>query len=157
MADMGVDYASQEKKFSGRWDRPGQQSGRGKQVGCDDEADVDDNLDMSARVDNLVCEYRHNQGVDDKGVDQKLTEGKWSVSRTFWLKWWFENLLLSSEMTINWLFLKKFLWNMLCLLCKTTQAADKNIVLSEENKSLFWQFFNNSQLPICHFTNITSR
>ena len=49
-------------------------------------------------------------------------------------------------MTINWLFLKKILWNMLCLLCNTTQAADNNKVLSEENKRLVWKFFKNSQL-----------
>ena len=39
----------------------------------------------------------------------------------------------SSEMTINWLLLKKIL----CLLCNSTQAADNNKVLSEENKELF--------------------
>ena len=50
----------------------------------------------------------------------------------------------SSEMTINWLFLWKILWNMLCLLCNTTQAADNNKALSEENKILVWNFFKNS-------------
>ena len=43
-------------------------------------------------------------------------------------------------MTINGLFLRKILWNMLGLLCNTTQAADNNEVLSEENKRLVWKF-----------------
>jgi hypothetical protein len=49
-----------------------------------------------------------------------------SWNHTFWLKWCFENFLFSSEMTMNWLFLRIILWNMLCLLCNTTQAADNN-------------------------------
>ena len=43
-------------------------------------------------------------------------------------------------------FLENNLWNMLCLLCNTTQAAENNKVLSEENKRLVWNFFKNSQL-----------
>ena len=36
---------------------------------------------------------------------------------------------------------KKIHWNMLCLLCNTTQAADNNKVLPEENKEWF-EFFS---------------
>ena len=49
-----------------------------------------------------------------------------------------------SKITMN--FLRKILWKMLCLFCNTTQAADNNKVLSEENKRLVWNFFKNSQL-----------
>ena len=50
-------------------------------------------------------------------------------------------VFFSSELTMNWLFLRKILWNMLCLLCNTTKAADKNKMLLEENKRLVWIFF----------------
>ena len=56
----------------------------------------------------------------------------------------------SSEMIINCFFLIKILWNMLCLLCNTTQAAENNKVLSEENKILVWKFFKN-----WHFVQIS--
>ena len=46
-------------------------------------------------------------------------------------------MFFSSKMTVNWLFLRNILWNILYLICNTCQAVDNNKVLPEENREWF--------------------
>ena len=57
-------------------------------------------------------------------------------------------IFFSSEMSVNWLFLREFLWNMLCLLprqltsIKCSQKNTKNCLKKFQKHPPFWHFMN---------------